>query len=68
MNRIKVECQVIVKAKDSWANGEWGIVKAIYGEDCFVAIANDPNQQWVFSKKELNRVKLFRILKGEVVK
>lgn len=54
---INVGDKVSIKAPESWADGEWGIVKAIDGDTYYVAIANDTDTQLVFDKSELRKTK-----------
>lgn len=48
--------KVIIRCKDSWANGEWGIIRDYDGEDYYIAIANG-NDELVFTRKEFRVVK-----------
>lgn len=54
---INVGDKVSIKSPESWADGEWGIVKEIDGDTYYVAIANDPDAQLVFDKSELRKTK-----------
>lgn len=51
--------EVTITSKDSWAYGEWGVIKDYDGEYYYVAIADDPTSQLVFDRKE------FKIKKGK---
>lgn len=43
--------KVTIKCPDSWANGEWGIIKAFDGEYYYIAIANGEDEL-VFERSE----------------
>lgn len=47
--------EVTIRCRDSWANGEWGIVKDYDGENYHVALWNG-REQLIFTRSEL-RVK-----------
>jgi hypothetical protein len=49
---IPVGTKVFIRAKESWANGEWGIVRSFDGNDYHVAIAGG-QESLVFSRTEL---------------
>ena len=53
---LEVGKKVKIKSPSSWANGEWGVIKGIDGDDYFVAIANDPHQALLFAKEELKLI------------
>ena len=53
---LEVGKKVKIKSPSSWANGEWGIIKGIDGDDYYVAIANDPHQALLFAKEELKLI------------
>jgi len=54
---IRVGDKVEINCKESWAHGEWGIVKhKAYGL-FYVAIANDLNNFLCFEAKELKKIK-----------
>ena len=44
--------QVTITDKDSWARGEWGIIKYIDNDDYYIAIANDSDSTLVFKRNE----------------
>lgn len=48
--------EVTITSKDSWAYGEWGIIKFYDGEDYHIALYNDDKMALVFSRNEF-RVK-----------
>ena len=43
--------QVTIRCKASWANGEWGIIKAYDGKFYHIAIWNG-EQQLIFTRRE----------------
>lgn len=54
---IRVGDKVEINCKESWANGEWGIVKhRAYGL-FYVAIANDVKTVLCFEGYELKKIK-----------
>lgn len=44
--------KVYITAKDSWACGEWGIIKMFDGDYYHIAIANEENMDLVFTRNE----------------
>ena len=44
--------QVTITSRDSWAYGEWGIIKDFDGDCYYVAIADDPNSTLIFDRNE----------------
>ena len=53
---IQIGDKVEINCKESWAHGEWGIVKhKAYGL-FYVAIANDENTTLCFVARELKKV------------
>ena len=52
-NRIKVGTRVEIKAKESWAHKEWGIVQMFDGDNYHVALWNDENSVLIFNRSEL---------------
>ena len=45
--------KVFITAKDSWACGEWGIVRDYYDGYYYIAIANDQNTTLIFTRSEI---------------
>jgi hypothetical protein len=52
--KIKVGDKVNICSKGHWADGEWGIVRLICGDEYHVGIAGDESCM-VFAKSELKR-------------
>lgn len=45
--------QVTIRAKNSWMNGEWGVVKLVDGKTYWVAPYNSDKETLVFERREL---------------
>lgn len=42
---------------DSWAAGEWGVIKGFDGENYHIAIADDPYMELIFLRSEFKIMK-----------
>ena len=45
--------QVTIRSRNSWMNGQWGVVKMVDGNTYYVAPYNSSTEALVFTRREL---------------